>query len=85
MDIEKIRKQTKKNYKKWLRKKYRYLKTVTELAIENAHKNFCYVEFKQEYRFITWLIRKKLERKGFECFLIKDFGESFDDVLEIFW
>ena len=85
MDIEKIRKQTKKNHKKWLRKKYRYLKMVTELEIENSHKNFCYVEFKHDYRFITWLIRKKLERKGFECLLIKDFCRSFNDILEIYW
>lgn len=53
---------------------------VTELTIENAHENQCYVEFKQDYRFITCLIQKKLERKDFKCLLLKDYCGSFNDV-----
>jgi len=68
--LEKLRKQTRKNYKKWIRRKYKLLKDSTELAIENARERRCSVEFKEEYRFITWLIKKKLERKGFECLLL---------------
>ena len=61
------------------------LKNETELAIKNAHKRRCSVEFKDEYRFITWLIQKKLERKGFECLLLEDFCGSSNDILEIKW
>ena len=85
MDIEKIRKQTRINHKKWVKQKYKWLKQVTELTIENAHERQCSVEFKKDYRFITWLIQKKLKRKGFECLLLKDFCGSFNDVLEIKW
>lgn len=52
---------------------------------ENAHEKRCSVEFKKDYRFITWLIQKKLERKGFNCLLLEDFCGSFNDVLEIKW
>jgi len=84
-DLEKLRKRTRKNWKKWIRRKYRWLKDVTELTIENAHERECSVEFKIDYRFITWLIKKKLERKGFECLLLENFCGSFNDVLEIKW
>ena len=83
--LERIKIQTRKNHKKWLRKKYKYLKNYVELTIENSRENQCYVEFKQDYRFITWLIKKKLEREGFECLLLEDFCGSFNDILEIKW
>ena len=83
--LEKLRKQTRKNHKKWIRRKYKLLKGFTELTIENAHEKRCSVEFKEEYRFITWLIQKKLERKGFECYLLEDFCGSSNDILEIKW
>ena len=83
--LKKLRKQTRKNHKKWIRRKYKLLKDFTEHTIMNAHKRECSIEFKEDYRFITWLIQKKLERKGFECLLLEDFCGSFNDVLEIKW
>lgn len=83
--LEKLRKQIRKNYKKWVRKNYKWLKSETEFEIKAAHERHCCVEFKQDYRFITWLIKKKLESKGFDCLLLEDFCGGFNDVLEIKW
>ena len=72
-DLEKLRKRTKKNWKRETRKKYRYLMDIAKLEIENATKNHCSIKShcsKGNY-FALWLVAKKLEAKGFNCELEK--------------
>ena len=72
-DLEKLRKRTRKNWKRETRTKYRYLMDFAKQEIENATRNSCYIErhrSKGDY-FALWLVAKKLEAKGFKCRLEK--------------
>lgn len=82
------RRRSRKNWKREVRSKYKRIKCIAELEIENATKDNCYIEVKPELRFVTWLVMKKLERKGFTCELEKhdEYSRFFpNDVLFINW
>lgn len=90
-DLEKLRKRTRKNWKRETRRKYKYLKYLAELEIENATSNCCIVKRSRgngDY-FALWLVKKKLEAKGFECELEKGTftfsGIFYYDKLYIKW
>lgn len=91
IDLEKLRKRTRKNWKRETRAKYRYLMNTVKLKIENATNNHCYIEShcsKGNY-FALWLVAKKLEAKGFNCELREgEFtfsGAFYYDRLYIEW
>ena len=68
-EIEKAKKRTRKNWKRETRKKYKQFKHFAELEIENATSNWCRVKRdcgNNDY-FALWLVKKKLEAKGFKC------------------
>lgn len=68
-EVERIRKRTRKNWKREIRTKYRYLMSLAKSKIKNATTNHCYIErhsSKNEY-FALWIVAKKLEAKGFKC------------------
>ena len=90
-DLEKLRKQTRKNWKRETRAKYRYLMDFAKQEIENATSNSCYIErhpSKGDY-FALWLVKKKLERNGFKCRLemgkFTCSGVFYYDTLYIKW
>lgn len=90
-DLEKLRKRTRKNWKRETRAKYRYLMDFAKQEIENATYNNCYIKrhcSKGDY-FALWLVKKKLERKGFKCSLEKGVftfsGVFYYDRLYIKW
>lgn len=73
-DVEKVRKRTRKNWKRETRAKYRYLMNLAKSKIKDATSNRCYIErhcSRKEY-FALWLVAKKLEAKGFKCELEED-------------
>lgn len=91
IDIEKVRKRTRKNWKKETRSKYRHLMSLAKFHIKNATDSYCYIKrhwSKKEY-FALWLVAKKLEAKGFKCELKRgepSFTRIFDyDELTIDW
>lgn len=72
-EVEKVRKRTRKNWKKDTRKKYKNLMSLAKFHIKNATDNYCYIRRhcnRKEY-FALWLVSKKLEAKGFKCELNK--------------
>ena len=86
-ELEKLRKRTRKNKKQFIKEKYRNIKWKVNVTIENAIENNCYIEINPDYRFMTWLVKRKLEQKGFVCELDK--GDEFsifpNDILKINW
>ena len=90
-EIEKARKRTRKNWKRDTRAKYKHFKYLAELAIENATSNRCRVERRSgnDDYFALWLVKKKLEAKGFKCSLERgEFtfsGIFYYDELTIEW
>jgi hypothetical protein len=89
--VEKLRKRTRKNWKKQQRAKFRFLMSCAELSIENATHNCCSLERPCENldHFALWLVAKKLEAKGFTCELKRgEFtfsGIFYFDELRISW
>ena len=90
-EIEKAKKRTRKNWKRETRAKYNNLMYLAELEIENATSNWCRVKRKcsnGDY-FALWLVKKKLEAKGFKCRLREgEFtfsGIFYYDELTIEW
>ena len=90
-DLEKLRKRTRKNWKRETKTKYRYLMDIAKLEIENATSNYCRIErhcSKDDY-FALWLVAKKLEANGFNCELEKGTftfsGIFYYDTLYIKW
>lgn len=79
-EAEKARKRTRKNYKKEVRARYRYLMRLAKYNIKNATENCCFIKrCHANYEFFAlWLVAKKLEAKGFKCEL--DYNE-----LKISW
>jgi len=91
MNIEKLRKRTRKNWKRETRAKYKRLMYFAKLTIENATSNYCYIErhcSNGDY-FALWLVAKKLEAEGFKCKLERgEFtfsGIFYYDKLRIEW
>ena len=89
--LEKLRKRTRKNWKRETRTKYNYLMGIVKSEIENATSNSCYIKrhcSKGDY-FALWLVAKKLEAKGFNCELeegiITSTGMLYYDTLYIEW
>lgn len=73
IEVEKIKKRTRKNWKRDTRAKYRHLMSLIKLHIKNSTSNYCYIKRhynKKEY-FVLWLLAKKLESRGFKCELEK--------------
>lgn len=72
MRIEKLRKRTRKNWKRETRKKFRFLMHVAKQKIKNATSNYCEIvrSFELKDYFALWLVSKKLEAKGFKCNLV---------------
>ena len=68
-EIEKAKKRTRKNWKKETRRKYKQFKYLAELEIENATSNYCIIKRScgNDDYFALWLVKKKLEAKGFKC------------------
>jgi len=88
IDVDKLKKQTRKNWKREMRYAYKRIKEETEITIENATENSCCVEVKMDWRFATWLVMKKLESKGFKCEIREGhlFSRIFpNDTLVIEW
>ena len=72
MKIKKLRKRTRRNWKRETRKKFRFLMHVAKQKIKNATNNYCEItrsDLLNEY-FALWLVSKKLEAKGFKCSLV---------------
>ena len=87
-EIEKLRKRTRKNWKRQMRSEYKRIMWKAEMTIENATKNYCTIEVREESRFATWLVSKKLEARGFKCSLDKAIFLSRyrpNDELNIEW
>ena len=82
IEIEKVRKRTRKNWKRETKRKYKYLMYLAKQQINNATKNYCYIKrhYSREEYFALWLVAKKLEAKGFKCELSK----GTDPVSSIF-
>ena len=90
-DLEKLRKRTRKNWKRETRAKYKNLMDFAKQEIENATSNSCYIKRPRsecDY-FVLWLVKKKLERSGFKCRLEKGVftfsGIFYYDTLYIKW
>jgi len=51
--------------------------------INNSIDHYASIKVKTELRFITWLVKRDLERKGYKC----ELGEWFDynDLLSVRW
>jgi hypothetical protein len=65
--LDKLRRRTKKNYKRFVTKNFiKYMYKALSL-IPFSVQNSCYISAPQEHRFILWLVTKKLERQGFQC------------------
>lgn len=71
MNLEKLRKQTKKNWKREVRSEYRRIMWKAKYTISYAVHNWCTVDIRPESYFAAWLVAKKLESKGFKCDLYK--------------
>lgn len=71
MNLEKLRKQTKKNWKREMRSEYKRIMWEAEITINSAINNWCAIKVRPESHFAAWLIAKKLESKGFKCDLYK--------------
>ena len=87
-EIEKIRKRTRENWKNKMRNGYKKFMNAIKLEISYATENSITYVADSEYRFATWLVMKKLERKGYKCDLKKgDWINSIfaDDRLYINW
>ena len=84
---EEAKKISRKNRKREYRRLYKLIKGKAEAAIFSSTENDCYIEVKQELRFLTWLVMKKLERKGYVCELKRyTWSPLFpNDVLTISW
>ena len=69
LEIEKLRKRTRKNWKRETREKFYFLMDVAKHKIKNATSNYCEIErsCKLNDYFALWLVSKKLETKGFNC------------------
>ena len=81
IEIEKLRKCTRKNWKRETRAKYRHLMSLVKFHIKNATDNYCWIKrhYSRKEYFALWLVAKKLEAKGLKCKLEK--GEcSFTGV-----
>ena len=87
-DLEKLRKQTRKNWKRQMRSEYKRIMLKAETTIQYATQNYCTIEVREESRFATWLVSKKLEARGFKCSLDKAIFLSRyrpNDELHIEW
>ena len=86
---EKAKKRIRKNYKDRIRTAYKQIKFKAELTIENAIESNCYIEVRPELRLATFIVKKKLEDKGFVCELREDDyrtgGIFHNDRLFIYW
>lgn len=71
MNLEKLRKRTKKNWKREIRSEYKHIMWKTKITINFAINNWCTVDIRPESHFAAWLVAKKLESKGFKCDLYK--------------
>lgn len=71
MNLEKLRKRTKKNWKREIRSEYKHIMWKTKITINFAINNCCTVDIRPESHFAAWLVAKKLESKGFKCDLYK--------------
>lgn len=65
--LDKLRKRTRKNYKRFVRKNFiKYMFKALSL-IPFSVQNCCCISAPQEHRFILWLVAKKIEKQGFQC------------------
>ena len=90
-EIEKLRKRTRKNWKRETRAKYKHLMSLAKSEIKYATCSYCYIKrlcSKGEY-FALWIVKKKLEAKGFKCRLEEGVwtfsGTFYYDTLTIEW
>ena len=60
MNLEKLRKQTKKNWKREMRSEYKRIMWKTKITINSAINNWCTVDIRPESHFAAWLVAKKL-------------------------
>ena len=90
-DLEKLRKRTRKNWKRGIRTNYRYFISLAKREIEQATSNYCLIksECENDDYFPLWIVSKKLESKGFRCKLEKGkftfSGIFYYDKLHIYW
>lgn len=84
---EEAKKISRKNRKREYRRLYKLIKGKAEEAILSSTENDCYIEVKPELRFLTWLVMKKLERKGYVCELKRCKWSTLflNDILSINW
>ena len=71
MNLEKLRKQTKKNWKREMWSEYKRIMWKTKITINSAINNWYTIKVRPESHFAAWLVAKKLESKGFKCDLYK--------------
>lgn len=67
MNLEKLRKRTKKNWKREMWSEYRHVMQKAKWSIDRAINTWCYVRVKPENHFIAWLVARKLKAEGFKC------------------
>lgn len=88
-EIEKLKKQVRKNKKYKIRSNYRRIKWLVKTKISEATENSVYIEINPELRLSTFIVMKKLERSGFKCKLKKGDWVStimyHSDILFIEW
>lgn len=85
---DKLRKKLRKQYKKLIKEKYRNILKLAFCKIKNSTSRECFILIDADYRFATWLVKRKLEKLGFICDLRKSFYAVFDidkDRLKIKW
>ena len=85
---EKLRKKLRKQYKKLIKEKYRDILILAFNKIKNSTSRECNILVDTDYRFPTWLVKRKLEKLGFICELRQSFYAVFHinkDRLKIKW
>lgn len=82
---DKEKKRLHKQRKRRIKELYRLINEKAYNEINNSLNKECGFYIKTEYQFITWLVMKKLERKGYKCKLEKQWLNDFNDYLYIRW
>ena len=82
-------KRVRKNRKREIRSDYRQLRSEVEHKLATAVDSPITVRVTSEYRLVTFILMKKLERKGYRCTLeinkIDWFRGRCEDILDIYF
>ena len=82
-----VKEKERKRLRKQRKKRIYELKEIVSFRIHNeinkSIDHYASIKVKEELRFISWLVKRDLERKGYEC----ELEEWFDgnDLLSVRW